>query len=191
MAGRVVVGMTEEKWKTLDTEYLLRSRYMTLRRDMVCLPDGRVNPEYYVLEFPEWVNVIALTREDRMVMVRQYRHGLGEYQTELVAGYVDPDDGSLLAAAQRELREETGYGGGRWEAFEILSANPANHSNLTHTFIARDVEYVGAQSLDDTEDVRCMLMSREEVMGLLRRGEIRQALMAAVLWRFFYENRLS
>ncbi len=50
---------------------------MTLRRDMVCLPDGRVNPEYYVLEFPEWVNVIALTREDRMVMVRQYRHGLG------------------------------------------------------------------------------------------------------------------
>ena len=183
--------LKDKSWTVIETEYLFRRPWLTARRDKLLLPNGKIHPEYYVLEFPEWVNVIALTREDRMVMVRQYRHGLGEYQTELVAGYVDPDDGSLLAAAQRELREETGFGGGRWEAFEILSANPANHSNLTHTFIARDVEYVGAQSLDDTEDVRCMLMSREEVMGLLRRGEIRQALMAAVLWRFFYENRLS
>ena len=95
--------MVEEKWKTIDSEYLVRSRYMTVRRDRVQLPDGRVNPEYYVLEFPQWVNVIALTREGKMVMVRQYRHGLGDFQTEIVAGYVDPGDDTLLAAAQREL----------------------------------------------------------------------------------------
>lgn len=183
--------MVEEKWKTIDSEYLVRSRYMTVRRDRVQLPDGRVNPEYYVLEFPQWVNVIALTREGKMVMVRQYRHGLGDFQTEIVAGYVDPGDDTLLAAAQRELLEETGFGGGEWEEFATLSANPANHNNITHTFLACEVEQIAHQSLDSTEDLKPLLMSEDEVLALLQNGEIKQALMAAVLWKYFYEKDIS
>lgn len=175
----------EKKWEIVDTEYLVKSRYLTCRRDRVRLPDGRVNPEYYVLEFPDWVNVIAITRDGRMVMVRQYRHGLGVYQTELCAGYIDPKDVSPLAAARRELEEETGFTGGEWEEFMTLSANPANHNNLTHVFIARGVEQKGHQQLDVTEDLRYVLMEQKDVLSMMERGELQQALMLAPLWRYF------
>ena len=77
------------------------------------LPDGRRIPDYYVFEYPDWVNVIAITKEGKFVFIDQYRHGLGETDYEIPAGVAEPDDASMLAAAQRELAEETGYGGDR------------------------------------------------------------------------------
>ena len=67
----------EKKWTVLDTEYLIRRPWLTARRDVAQLPDGRINREYYVLEYPDWVNIIAITREGDFVLERQYRHGLG------------------------------------------------------------------------------------------------------------------
>ena len=78
-----------KKWKVLGSEYLFRRPWLTVRRDRVELPNGTVHPEYYVLEYPTWVNVIAITEEGQFVMVRQYRHGLGEVSTELCAGVAE------------------------------------------------------------------------------------------------------
>lgn len=94
----------------------------------------------------------------------------------------------MLAAAQRELAEETGYGGGEWRLLMTVSANPSTHSNLTHCFLATGVEKIGEQHLDPTEDLRVHLLTREEVLELLRTDRIQQALMAAPLWRYFCEN---
>ena len=93
-----------------------------------------------------------------------------------------------LAAAQRELYEETGYGGGRWEPYMVLSANPTSHNNLTHTFLATDVEPVSSQHPEATEDIRVHLFSFEEVHQLLVENKIVQALMAAPLWRYIAEH---
>ena len=71
-------------WKILSSEYLFKRPWLTARKDVVQLPDGRVNNEFYVLEYPDWVNVIAITKDDRMVMIRQYRHGLRRTSYELV-----------------------------------------------------------------------------------------------------------
>lgn len=177
-----------EKWKTLSSEYLFRRPWLTARRDRVELPDGRVFNEFYALEYPDWVNVIAITAEGKFVMVRQYRHGLDDVFVELCAGCVEPEE-SPIDAARRELLEETGYGGGEWEQFDVLSANPSTMTNLNTTFIARGVTLQGEQKLDPSEEIAVELYSRNEVLGMLRRNEIKQALMAAPLWRYFCEEK--
>lgn len=96
--------MEIKKWKILDREYLFKRPWLTARRDKVQLPDGRINPEYYVLEYPDWINVIAITKTGMFVMVEQYRHGLQDVFTELVGGVIEPGE-DPLAAARRELRK--------------------------------------------------------------------------------------
>ena len=102
-----------KKWTTLESRYIIQRPWLTARVDKVQLPDGRINPEHYVLEYPEWVNIIAITREGQFVMVRQYRHAMDIVLDELCAGVMEQGE-TPLQAAQRELLEETGYGGGTW-----------------------------------------------------------------------------
>lgn len=176
-----------EKWKTLDTEYLIRRPWLTARRDRVQLPSGKVHDEYYVLEYPTWINVIALTEDERFVMVRQYRHGIGQVLTELVAGVAEPGE-EPMEAAKRELMEETGFGGGEWSLFNQICANPGSMNNYSYSFLAKGVKKLGEQHLDDTEDVEVVIMTREEVLGMLERDEVKQSLMAAPLWKYFYRT---
>ena len=95
-------------WKVLRSEYVAREPWFTVRHECVELPGGAHVPDYYVFEYPAWVNVIAITRDGLFVMIDQYRHGLGEPSYEIPAGVSAPTDASMLAAAQRELAEEPG-----------------------------------------------------------------------------------
>lgn len=172
------------KWELLSTEYLHREPWLTVRRDKVRLPNGTVFPDYYVLEYPMWINVLALTPEGKFVMVKQYRHGLGIVATELCAGVAEPGE-TPLEAAKRELLEETGFGGGEWELNMVISANPGSQNNLSYSFIARGVERISGQHLDATEDIKVEILSEEEVWRMLVNDEMKQALMAAPLWKYF------
>ena len=107
-------GAPERKPQVLSSEYLFRRPWLTVRRDSLKLPNGKLNPEFYVLEYPSWVNVTAITEDGMFVMIRQYRHGLGQVGIELCAGVVEEGE-APLDAARRELEEETGYTGGEWE----------------------------------------------------------------------------
>lgn len=170
------------KWTILETEYLVRRPWLTARRDKVQLPDGRVHDEYYVLEYPTWINVIAITLEGKYVMVKQYRHGLGIVATELCAGVVEPGE-DPLEGAKRELLEETGFGGGEWELSMVLSANPGSQNNLSYSYIARNVEKISDQHLDATEDLTVELLTREQIEEMLLTDQLKQSLMAAPLWK--------
>ena len=181
-------GDNDRKWTILSSKYLFRRPWLTVRLDHTRLPNGNECPEYYVLEYPTWINVIALTREGQMVMVRQYRHALGITRYELCAGVVDPTDLSPLEAARRELMEETGYGGGHWEEYTVLSQNPGSMNNLTHTFLATDVEPLSAPHLESTEDITVHLFSPAQVRQMLEEGHILQALHAAPLWKYFLHH---
>lgn len=172
------------KWTVEGTEYLFRRPWLTVRRDTVRLPDGTVHPEYYVLEYPTWVNVIALTEDGKFVMVKQYRHGLGIVATELCAGVAEEGE-TPLEAAKRELLEETGFGGGEWELNMVVSANPGSQNNLSYSFIARGVKKISGQHLDTTEDVRVEILTEDEVYEMLMADNLKQALMAAPLWKYF------
>lgn len=174
----------EKKWEVLESEYLIRRPWLTARRDTVKLPTGAVIPDYYVLEYPAWVNVLAITEEGKFVLVRQYRHALGETRYELCAGVVEQEE-EPIRAAQRELYEETGYTGGHWQLWMTLSANASTMTNLTYCYLATDVQRTSTQHLEATEDLSVHLLTRKEVLSLLRHDEVRQSLMAAPLWKYF------
>jgi 8-oxo-dGTP pyrophosphatase MutT (NUDIX family) len=176
-----------KKWKVLSTEYISRRPWLTARKDVVQLPDGRVNPEYYILEYPDWVNVIALTDDGRMILERQYRPGLAKTCYEIPCGVIEEGE-TPLEAAKRELLEETGYAGGDWQEWMTLSPNPSTSTNLTHSFLVKGVKKVSGQHLDATEDIEVSLHPQEYVLELLQNNQILQALMAAPLWMYFYRK---
>ena len=180
--------MSIKKWKTLSSEYVSRRPWLTARRDRVQLPNGQIHDEYYVLEYPTWVNIIAIRPDGKFVMIEQYRHGLGTVETELCAGCADEGE-EPIDAARRELAEETGYTGRKWRLNTVLCANPATSNNLSYCFIAEGVEHTGDQHLDRTEDIAIHVYTREEVFDMLRADKFKQALMAASLWKYFFENR--
>lgn len=181
--------INERSWKVLSSEYLIQRPWLTARKDHVRLPDGAENDEYYVLEYPDWINVIAITKEGKFLMERQYRHGLGETRFEICAGVCEAGE-APETSARRELLEETGYAGGEWSEYMVLSPNASSVNNLCHCFLAVGVEQVSAQHLEPTEDITVHLLSVNEVRELLLSDGIKQALMAAPLWKYFAENRL-
>ena len=171
------------KWKTLSQKYLIEKPWLTARVDKVELPTGAIIDEYYVLEYPDWINTIAITKDGMFVFVRQYRYAIGKTVNELCAGVIEKGE-DPMAAAKRELMEETGFGGGNWQKWMTISANPSTHTNLTYCFLATDVELIDHQHLEATEDITVHLLTLEEVRSLLDKNEIMQALNAAPLWKY-------
>jgi 8-oxo-dGTP pyrophosphatase MutT (NUDIX family) len=173
-----------QPWKVEASEYLHRSRWLTLRRDAVRLPNGAAIPDYYVLEYPDWINVLAVTTQNELVLLRQYRHGLGETHFELCAGGVEAGE-DPLECARRELLEETGFGGGVWQPWMTLAANPGTHTNRIHAFLATDVELMQPPALEATEEISVHLLSLERAREAVERGEVIQSLFLAPLYKYF------
>lgn len=170
------------KWKVIESSYLLRHKHLTVRKDHVITQSGVDIPDWYVLEYPDWINVIAITDDDLFVMERQYRHGLGTVGFEICAGIIEEGE-TPLQAAQRELKEETGYGEGKWELFNISSPNPSSMNNRNYTFLANGVRRISDQVLEDTEEIDVCLLSIDEVKSLLQNSEITEGIMQAPLWK--------
>lgn len=137
-----------------------------------------------VLEAPDWVNVVAMTSDRRLVMVEQYRFGSGEISLEPPAGIVEPDE-APLAAAQRELLEETGYGGGTWRYLGAVQPNPAFLSNLCHHWLAEDVVLQRPPQPDPGEALRVGLMTPQAVRDAVAAGRVQHVLAHSALSRVF------
>jgi len=173
-----------ESWKTLQSEYLYKRPWLTMRQDTVQLPNGKVIDDYYIWEFPPWNNVLAITKQRDIVLIRQYRHGIGKVFYELPAGVHDKRGESVLESAQRELLEETGFGGGSWKPLMELSANPALQNNITYSFLADGVEKISQQKLDATEEISVHLVSPDELRSIVLEGGMIQALHAAPILKY-------
>jgi ADP-ribose diphosphatase len=173
--------MKDLSWKTLSSEYVFKETWFTIRKDTCETEDGKIVSPYYVYEFPTWVTAVALTRDGRLILERQYRHAVGETNFEIPGGCVDDTDPSLQAAMERELLEETGY---RFDHLEYLgrtSANPSTNSNWMHMYLATGGELVQAQDLDDNEEIEIHLFSIEEVKQLLKENQIIQSMHVTAL----------
>ncbi|HLT87719.1 MAG TPA: NUDIX hydrolase [Sphingobacterium sp.] len=173
-----------EKWTLLDSKYIIRRPWATLRVDKLQLPNGNIKDEYYVLEYPIWVNMVAFTEDGQLLFVRQYRHGANEIMVELPAGVVE-DGEEPIEAARRELLEETGYTFTSIEYICKLYANPATSGNLTYTYALRGGTKIQEQQLDSSEDIEVVIMEIEEAKQFLFDNKIGQALHASALFYSF------
>ena len=123
--------MEGKEWQVIGSEYLITNKWITVRKDHVRLPTGIEMDDFYVLEYPNWVTVIAITIDGKYVVERQYRHGIQKTCFELCGGTVEKGE-DVLDTAKRELKEETGYEGGKWEFFSTTAPNPAAMTNLLY-----------------------------------------------------------
>jgi 8-oxo-dGTP pyrophosphatase MutT (NUDIX family) len=149
---------------------------------------GKSTHPYYVLEAPDWVNIIALTPAGEVVLVRQYRHGVRQSSLEIPGGMIDPVDSGPAAAAARELAEETGYRGAELEPLLVVTSNPAILSNRTHSFVTRDAIAVSDPHPDEHEDVEVVLEPLDRIPGMIASGEIHHSLSVAALATFLFRR---
>jgi 8-oxo-dGTP pyrophosphatase MutT (NUDIX family) len=140
--------------------------------------------DFYVIESRDWINIIPLTDDHQVVMIRQYRHGSREVTLEIPGGLMDSGDTPRKAAA-RELLEETGYQAKKWIQIGVLNPNPALFNNRCYTFLAQDVKKVSDPTPDQTEDIEEVLIPLADIPGLILKGEINHAMViTAFNWYF-------
>jgi 8-oxo-dGTP pyrophosphatase MutT (NUDIX family) len=167
-------------WKTLSTKELFRGGFFRLRVDECELPDGRVMPRYYVMEFPDWVNIVPVTDDNQILLVEQYRHATGEVCLEIPGGGIDPGSGEdPKRAVLRELAEETGYIPDDIRLVGVHRPNPAMQNNRMHTFIGYGCKLLQEPQLDPFEDIKVVKKSIPEVLQLILDGKIDHSIVVA------------
>ncbi len=163
-----------EPWTVLSSKHVVKDKWLSLRIDDCRTEDGvEINP-YYVIECPDWALIAAFDDEMRLLIVEQYRHGLGEVICELPGGIVDAGDMSPMLSVQRELLEETGCEVAEVHHLTSMSPNPATHTNKAHMYTGTGCREVASQNLDEVERIEHRFVSVGEVLELISTGQFHQ-----------------
>ncbi|MGK7929877.1 MAG: NUDIX hydrolase, partial [Microcystaceae cyanobacterium] len=161
-----------QKWKTLNSQWVLNNQWCQVRQDKVQLQNGTIIDDFFVNVRPDIVIILGLTPQKDIIFVRQYRHGSGQILLELPAGRCDSNQEPIEEAAMREFREETGYDSQQWISLGSIYENPIKDTQQIHLFLALDAVKTGEQQLDITEEIEVVLIPFDQVESRIFNGEI-------------------
>ena len=171
-------------WKKVSSKLLGDFRIFKMRSDTCINPRTGETHDFYLFDSVDWVNVIAVTADQKLVMVEQYRHGSNTVELEVPGGMMDPHERDPVMSAVRELREETGYEGERARILGKIWSNPAIMSNTTHTVLIENCELKHGLELDSGEDLTTRLVPIDEIPKLVADGKISHSLVVVALYHF-------
>jgi 8-oxo-dGTP pyrophosphatase MutT (NUDIX family) len=173
--------MTKRDWRVTASSYVIDTHFLRLRKDTIELPDGSIVNDYYVRESRGFAIVCAITENGDVVLVRQYKHGIGQELLELPAGAIDPGE-QPAACAMRELEEETGYTAPSMDLVRTFIVDPTNSNTVAHLFLARNASRTSEQKLDVTERIDVELVPVDRLRELVQNATIDSVVHVASIY---------
>ena len=177
-----------KNWDKVSSKFLIENKIFKLREDRVISPKKESEHPVWVIDTPDWVNIIPITNNNEVILINQHRFGTEKLCLEVPGGMVDEGEDPMDAAI-RELSEETGYTSGQVIEIGRVEPNPALMSNHTYSYLALDVCQTGEQRLDGMEDIEILKKPIDEIPLLIEQGEIEHALVICAF--YFYNKYLS
>jgi len=178
-----------QPWRIQSSSKVADCRVFTVRKDVTVNPRTGQAFEMFVLEQPNWVNVIPLTPDEQVIMVEQWRHGTRSFQLETPGGLMEPGE-TPEESARRELLEETGYGADEFIRLGTVHPNPAIQTNFQHYVLARNCRKVAEPNLDHAEDIQVRLAPLANVPAMIETGEITHGIVVGgFYWLNLYRQK--
>jgi ADP-ribose pyrophosphatase len=183
--------MSVHPWKKIGTKKLADYRVYGVRSDTKVSPRTGQSHEFYIIEAVNWVNVIPITTDGKIVMVEQYRHGSDTIELEIPGGMMDEAESDPVATGVRELREETGYEGRTARLIGQTYPNPAIMNNVCYTVLVEQCVCKHPPELDQTEDIHTVLVDPKEIPKLIRTNRIGHSLVVVAFYFWQLANRAT
>lgn len=180
MSKSVPFTFTKPKWKIEQDKKVFDTPIFSLQQIKLIPDQKRSSSDFYILDAPDWINIIAITPENKILLVEQYRAGTDSVTLEIPGGMVDSGEEPLVAA-KRELREETGFESDQWSKIGLISANPAIQNNFTHLYFAVDCIKTQEQQLDGTEDILMHQLPLSQFFELIKDGTVHHSIVLAAV----------
>ncbi len=183
-------SFTKPLWRIIKDKKLVETPIFDLQEKYLDAPGQTIDHPFYVLNAPDWINIIALNDDDpeKIVLVEQYRAGIHESTLEIPGGMVDSGE-DPLTAAKRELKEETGFESELWTSMGAVSSNPAILSNRTHLFLAEKCVKTAEQNTDGSEDITVHLTNLNHFFSLTAEGTVHHAIVVAAVGKYLLHQR--
>jgi len=173
--------MRDLTWKILSSKYVYKNKWFHARADSCLLPDGRIIEPYFVVELPDFCNIMIVTKEERVVLVRQYRYPIRQTTLELAGGVIEKNE-TPVNAALREMQEETGYTSNEVEYLYKAAANPALNINTAYFFLAKNATKTTSTNFDALEDIDVVNFSKEEFIQLLTENKFQHGVQIGAMY---------
>ncbi len=173
--------MRDLKWKVLATNYVYENKWLHVRADSCMLPDERIIKPYFVVETPSFCNMFIVTKDEKIVMVRQYRYPVDQITFELAGGVIEKDENPETAAL-REMQEETGYTSNEVEYLFKAAANPALMNGTAYFFLARNAEKIASTNFDELEDLDVVNFSKGEFLQMLKENKFQHGVQLGAMY---------